>query len=36
MVEIERAAESFLAGIPRYVWDGAALPVPIEEIADTA
>jgi hypothetical protein len=35
MVEIERAAEAFLAGIPSYVWDGAALPVPIEEIADT-
>ena len=35
MVEIERAAEAFLAGIPSYVWDGATLPVPIEEIADT-
>ena len=35
MVEIERAAESFLAGIPSYVWDGATLPVPIEDIADT-
>ena len=29
------AAEEFLAGIPSYVWDGATLPVPIEEIADT-
>ena len=35
MEEIERAAEAFLAGIPSYVWDGATLPVPIEEIADT-
>ncbi|MGO9976208.1 MAG: ImmA/IrrE family metallo-endopeptidase [Solirubrobacteraceae bacterium] len=35
MVEIECAAEAFLAGIPSYVWDGATLPVPIEEIADT-
>ena len=35
MVEIERAAEAFLAGIPSYVWDGTTLPVPIEEIADT-
>jgi hypothetical protein len=35
MEEIERAAEEFLARIPSYVWDGATLPVPIEEIADT-
>jgi hypothetical protein len=35
MEEIERVAEEFLAQIPSYVWDRAALPVPIEEIADT-
>ena len=35
MEEIERLAEEFLAQIPSYVWDGATLPVPIEEIADT-
>jgi hypothetical protein len=35
MEEIERLAERFLAQIPSYVWDGATLPVPIEEIADT-
>lgn len=35
MEEIERLAEEFLARIPTYVWDGATLPVPIEEIADT-
>jgi hypothetical protein len=35
MEEIERLAEEFLARIPSYVWDGAKLPVPIEEIADT-
>ncbi len=35
MEAIEQAAEEFLARIPSYVWDGATLPVPIEEIADT-
>lgn len=35
MDAIERRAEEFLAGIPDYVWDGATLPVPIEEIADS-
>ncbi len=35
MRDIERLAEEFLARIPSYVWDGATLPVPIEEIADT-
>lgn len=35
MEDIEQAAEQFLARIPTYVWDGATLPVPIEEIADT-
>lgn len=32
---IERLAENFLAAVPGYVWDGARLPVPIEEIADS-
>jgi hypothetical protein len=35
MEEIERLAEAFLDRIPVYVWDGATLPVPIEEIADS-
>jgi hypothetical protein len=35
MAEIEQLAEAFLAQIPSYVWDGASLPVPIEEIADS-
>jgi hypothetical protein len=35
MEEIERLADEFLSRIPTYVWDGATLPVPIEEIADT-
>jgi hypothetical protein len=35
MQDIERLAEDFLAQVPTYVWDGDALPVPIEEIADT-
>jgi len=35
MEEIERLAQEFLARVPSYVWDGATLPVPIEEIADT-
>jgi hypothetical protein len=35
MEEVELLAEEFLAQIPSYVWDGATLPVPIEEIADT-
>jgi hypothetical protein len=35
MEDIERLAGEFLSRIPSYVWDGATLPVPIEEIADT-
>ncbi|MGO9960916.1 MAG: ImmA/IrrE family metallo-endopeptidase [Solirubrobacteraceae bacterium] len=35
MPDIERLAVEFLVGIPSYVWDGATLPVPIEEIADS-
>ena len=29
------AAETVLAGVPAYVWDGERLPVPIEEIVDS-
>jgi hypothetical protein len=35
MESIERLAGEFLDRVPSYVWDGATLPVPIEEIADT-
>jgi hypothetical protein len=35
MEDIERLADEFLSGVPTYVWDGATLPVPIEDIADT-
>lgn len=35
MEDIERLAEAFLAGVPSYIWDGHALPVPIEDIADS-
>jgi hypothetical protein len=35
MEETERLADEFLARVPGYVWDGASLPVPIEDIADT-
>src|ERR1035441_8434881 len=35
MEDIERLAEEFLDSVPSYVWDGASLPVPIEDIADT-
>lgn len=35
MEEIEVLAERFLAAVPSYVWDGAALPVPVEDIADS-
>jgi len=35
MEAIERLAEEFLAQVSAYVWNGATLPVPIEEIADT-
>ena len=31
----ERAAESELAQIPSWIWDGERLPVPIETVADT-
>ena len=29
------AADTVLAGVPAYVWDGERLPVPVEEIVDT-
>jgi hypothetical protein len=32
---IEERAEGFLTGVPSYIWDGASLPVPIEDIADS-
>ena len=35
MEEIERRAEELLAAVPDWIWDGAALPVPIEDIADS-
>jgi hypothetical protein len=35
MTDIELLAERFLAGVPGYVWDGASLPVPVEDIADS-
>lgn len=35
MEGIEQRAELFLAGVPDYIWDGASLPVPIEDIADS-
>ena len=31
----ETVAARFLAELPGYVWDGVALPVPVEEIADS-
>ena len=33
--EIEARAEATLARVPRWVWDGATLPVPVEHIADS-
>jgi hypothetical protein len=35
MEEIERRAESLLARLPDYVWDGNRPPIPVAEIADT-
>lgn len=35
MGEIEERAEEMLAGVPEWLWDGATLPVPITEIADS-
>jgi len=33
--EIERRAEAVLAQIPPYLWDGASLPIPVKDIADS-
>lgn len=33
--QIELLAAQFLAAVPDYVWDGAQLPVPIDDIADS-
>jgi hypothetical protein len=33
--ELEDRAESLLAEVPGYIWDGESLPVPVEDIADT-
>ncbi len=35
MEGIEERAEEFLGNVPEYVWDGEALPIPIEDIADS-
>ena len=35
MEEIERRAESVLAELPDYIWDGDRPPIPVEEIADS-
>src|SRR3954447_10763638 len=36
MQDVEERAEAVLAGLPGYVWDGDRLPVPVEDIADSA
>jgi hypothetical protein len=33
--EIEERAESVLAAVPSWIWDGESLPVPVETIADS-
>ncbi|WP_354699018.1 transcriptional regulator [Paraconexibacter sp. AEG42_29] len=35
MEDIEERADGILAKIPEYLWDGARLPVPVEDIADS-
>ncbi len=35
MRDVEERAERVLASAPGYVWDGARLPVPVEEIVDS-
>ena len=32
---VVEAAETVLAGVPSYVWDGERVPVPVEDIVDT-
>jgi IrrE N-terminal-like domain len=34
--EIEQTAEGVLARVPDWIWDGHALPVPVEQIADSS
>jgi uncharacterized protein DUF955 len=36
MRDVEERAEAVLAALPGYVWDGERLPVPVEDIADSA
>ena len=33
--DVIATAESVLAGVPAYIWDGERLPVPVEEIVDS-
>jgi hypothetical protein len=33
---IERRAAAVLAAVPSYVWDGVSLPIPVEDIVDSA
>jgi hypothetical protein len=35
LAEIEDRASREIARIPRWIWDGSTLPVPIEHIADS-
>jgi len=35
MREIEERAETVLAAVSDWIWDGSSLPVPVEDIADT-
>ncbi len=35
MEEIEQRAESVLARVPDWIWNGEELPVPVEDIADS-
>lgn len=35
MEGVARQAEELLAEVPEWIWDGATLPVPIEDIADS-
>src|SRR5919197_1363877 len=34
MREVEERAERVLSAVPSYVWDGEALPVPVEDVVD--
>jgi hypothetical protein len=33
-VRVQERAEQILADVPAWLWDGARLPVPVEQIAD--